>query len=248
MKTIKKISIALLSAVTLFFVPGCFIDGNGDGPFGCIDADGSIVSQELDLSNFDGIELRMEGKVFIRQGNRQEVIVEAPRDLIEELELDVDNGIWEIETDDCVRYNDNDFRVYITLPDITFLRVAGSGDIVSENVLIVDDLELNVSGSGNIDIATEADDIIAKISGSGDMFLEGIADLLDFITSGSGDYSAFNLDARAAKIQISGSGNAEVRVSDRLDVRISGSGDVRYKGNPIVNTQISGSGRVVNAN
>lgn len=249
MKTFKKFLIALIGAAVLVYTPGCFIDiDDDDNPFGCIDANGSIVSEELNLGSFHSVELRVAGKVYIRQGTQQEVIVEAPRDLIRELELDVRNGLWEIETDRCVRYNNSDFTVYITIPDIRSLRVSGSGDIISENTLRTGDLDLSVSGSGRIDAAVEADDIDANISGSGSILLEGTADFLDFLISGSGDFKCFDLLATSAFILISGSGDAEVNLSDSLDVKISGSGDVFYKGNPSVNTQISGSGRVINAN
>lgn len=249
MKTIKKITITFFCAAALIYTPGCFLDfDDDDNIFGCVDANGSVVSEELNVSSFRGIELRISGKVYVKQGNIQRVVIEAPRRLIEELDLGVRDGVWEIETDRCVRYDDDDLRIFITVPDIRSLRVAGSGDIISDNTLVIDDLDLSISGSGTIDAAVDADDINAKISGSGDIYLEGVADVLDFIVSGSGDYRTFNLDARAAKISISGSGDAEVRVSNNLDVRISGSGDVRYKGNPSVNAQVSGSGKVINAN
>lgn len=249
MKTIKIISIALFCAVALLFTPGCFLDFDDDDDFfGCVDGDGSIVSEEINLRDFDGIELKISADVYIRQGAEQEVIIEGQRNIIDEIERDVDDGIWEIETDRCIRYDSDDLRIYITVPDITLLRISGSGDIISENTLVVDDIELAISGSGTIDAALDADDINAKVSGSGDILLEGKGDVLTYNVSGSGDLRAFNLQLRAANITISGSGDADVRVSDELDVRISGSGDVSYKGNPQIDTRISGSGRVINAN
>lgn len=249
MKAIKKVLFVMISLATLIYTPGCFIDIDDDDDFfGCVDADGTIINEVIDMASFDAIDLRIAGKVYIRQGDVQRVEIEAPRRLLEEMEFDVRGGEWEIETDRCVRYNGSDLKIFITLPNIKGLRVSGSGDIVSENLLVIGDLELRINGSGSIDAAVEADDINASISGSGDIYLEGNADVLDFNVSGSGDFRGFNLQANAAKINISGSGNVEVNVIDALDVRISGSGDVHYKGNPSIETQISGSGKVIDAN
>lgn len=248
MKTIKHIFIALFSAAMLVLVPGCIFDFDDDEDiFGCVNGDGPTVSEEINLRNFDGIDLRISADVYIRQGAEQKVVIEGQRNVIDEIERDVDNGIWEIETDRCIRDYDN-LRIYITVPDVTLLRISGSGDIVSENTLLVDDIEMTISGSGTIDAALDADDINAKISGSGDIILEGEADALVLSISGSGDFRAFNLPLRTANVTISGSGDVSVRVSDELDVRISGSGDVSYKGNPQIDANVSGSGRVVNAN
>lgn len=245
MMNFKWPTMALAMCLT---VSSCFIDIHDDnGFFGCIDGDGPIVTQTLELDDFDGVALKLPIEVIISQGDVQEVTVEGRQNIIDELELDVRNGIWDIETRDCVR-NVGNMKIFITIPDITELSISGSGEIFGENVFIIQDISLRISGSGNMDLAIEGDDISATITGSGDMKLEGLADELDFKITGSGDISAFNLEASRARVEITGSGNAEVNVELELDVKISGSGDVRYKGNPSLDVSISGSGRVIDAN
>jgi hypothetical protein len=249
MNAIKKTLFILLGAAALLYTSGCFIDIDDDDDFiGCIRADGPIITERINMASFTGIDLEIAGEVYIRQGSEQIVEIEAPEEIVEEMEFDVRNDIWEIETDRCLRYDGNDLRIFITLPNLDYLRISGSGDIISENIFLIDDLELQISGSGIIDVAAEADDIFTRISGSGDILLEGTADDLDFEINGSGDIKAFDLLANAADVNISGSGDAEVNVSDELNVRISGSGDVLYRGNPVVDSRISGSGRVIDAN
>jgi hypothetical protein len=46
-------------------------------------------------------------------------------------------------------------------------------------------------------------------------------------------------------VYISGSGLADTRVQDTLDVTIIGSGIVYYTGNPNIESYISGSGKIV---
>ena len=58
-------------------------------------------------------------------------------------------------------------------------------------------------------------------------------------------FDAARLNARTARIEISGSGSATVNASDRVDVHVSGSGSVRYLGNPSsVNQHVRGSGSI----
>lgn len=226
-------------------VSSCFFDD--EGPFGCLNGEGPVVTEELNLADFDGIELSISADVVIKQGPVQEVIVEGKQNIIDELERDVKSGIWDIDIKGCVRDN-KDMRIFITLPDITSLKLSGSGTIESENVLLVNDIDLGISGSGDMDLDLEADRIDAKISGSGEMNLDGLADHLDFEISGSGDLHGFGLETQSAIVEIRGSGDAEVFVNDNLDVKISGSGNVIYRGNPGLNVKISGSGKVVDGN
>jgi hypothetical protein len=236
---------ALLAATLL---SGCFINIDDDDiSIGCLNADGDYESRTLNLSEFEGVKNTTSAKVFITQGAEQEVIVEGKEDAIDELELDVRNGIWEIEFDRCVRDLD-EFLIIITMPTIRHLRNTGSGDMVGENVFQLEDLEIDISGSGDVDLALNGDDIDAKLSGSGDLILEGTADESFYRISGSGDVQAFNLETRTADIRSSGSGNADVFVLELLKASLSGSGDVRYKGNPTLDVSTTGSGDVIDAN
>ena len=237
-------------AILVVALSGCIIDVNDDdgGIFGrCVDGEGPLVSQELVVDRIVGFDLNLPAKVYIEQGEQQSITVEGKQNIIDRIELDVQNRIWEIETSRCVRDIDQ-LTFFITLPEIEFMKISGSGEIVSEDFLKTDDLELYISGSGDIDLGVESDDIESKISGSGKIKLEGVADDTRFEVSGSGDYETFDLESSTSRIEIRGSGDAEVTVLNELDIRITGSGDVFYKGNPTLNVQITGSGDVINAN
>ena len=235
-----------LALMTTFVCSSCYFDDE-DNFNDCERGDGPIQTRILNLSDFHSIDLKIGAEIRLTQGNQQLITVEGQPNILDLLELDVQNGRWNIEYDRCVNTND-DIKIFITLPQIRNLDVSGSGLIFGENTFEVDEIDLRISGSGDIDLALDANEVDSRISGSGEVRLEGITDDFDFELSGSGDYEAFNLESRAGEVGISGSGNAEVFVSDRLDVEISGSGDVLYKGRPILNVDISGSGRVVDAN
>ena len=243
MKTLKWILPLCLLTLGL---SSCIIEVNDD-PGGCVKAEGIVSSEILDLGRIDGIDLAIPATVFISQGEEQEVEIEAQDDVINQISTTVRGGIWTIEYDRCVK-NESSIRIYITVKDLTSVDISGSGEILSQGTLIVDDLDVGITGSGDIDLALEADDIDAKISGSGSIRFDGTADALNINITGSGDFQCFNLEARKASIKISGSGDAEMWVTEELDVDIAGSGDVFYKGSPSLNVSVSGSGGVVDAN
>jgi hypothetical protein len=247
MNYLKAMILALIFGV--FTLSGCFININDDdgGFFNCVDGNGAWETRVLNMETFSGIKVDLPVDVYITQGDDFSVEVEGKEDILDELDLDVNNDVWKIETDKCVRDVGN-MKVYITMPTIKFLSIPGSGKIVGENEFIVDDIELKISGSGDIDIALDADDIEASIPGSGEIWMEGSADHLDFKISGSGDLNGFNLICEDVDVRISGSGDARVHVLDNLYVNITGSGDVYYKGNPSIDSTISGSGDLVDAN
>lgn len=237
-----------LMPVLLFFsVSGCIIDLDDDDFGACERGRGGVVEQVLNLPDFDGIDFRMSGEVYLRQGDRQEVVVQGYDNLIDRLDLRVRDGIWEIDINGCTR-NPDDFVFFITLPDVRYLEISGSGDIISETVLATNDIDLRIDGSGDLDLALDVDDVFAELTGSGDIYLEGSGDELLYEVDGSGELRAFNCSFNEVDVEVNGSGDCEVLVNNRLRVRIDGSGDVYYRGDPEILVTINGSGDLVDAN
>lgn len=237
----------MLFAAMLLGLNACIIDFDGDGNIGCVRGSGSTITETFSTDQFDGISLEIPATLYVTQAPEFSIEVEGYSNLINILDLRVRGGVLQIEFDDCVR-NVDDFRIYITMPEIKELSISGSGEVISENTLVTDDLELSISGSGNMDLGLDSDDVRLSISGSGDALLEGLADDFEIQISGSGNVRAFRLEASNVDVDIAGSGDADVSASTSLKVRIAGSGDVRYKGSPDLDISISGSGEVINAN
>lgn len=201
------------------------------------------------VGDFDEIIMRVSGKVLITQGNKNEVILEGDKDLLEEIETEVRGGRLNIKNERERWWSSSRRRerltVYITVKKLRGAYISGSGDIVSQNTLKTDDFTASIAGSGDIEIALEADYIEAKISGSGNIELSGTSDRARLSISGSGKYVADKLEVGDYRVSMSGSGRGSINLNGDLDVRISGSGKIYYMGSPTsVNSSVSGSGSV----
>ena len=232
----------------LVFTISCSNDDGHHGVFNCIEGEGNVITQELLINEFKSVKLKSSSNVFITQGSPFKVMVKGQSNIIANIETDIQDDRWEIEFEDCMRdYTKLNF--YITMPEIQKLKVSGSGNMKGMNEFDVAEIELEVDGSGNIDVdISDATKVIADISGSGEIELAGISDIIDIEIGGSGDVSAFNLETNIAYVKINGSGDVEVFVNDELTGKINGSGDIYYKGNPNIDVDIHGSGKVKSAN
>ena len=104
--------------------------------------------------------------------------------------------------------------------------------MITQGKIVVDDLNMSVSGSGDLEVDVDGSGIDGRISGSGKILAEGTADNIELSISGSGKFSGENLKAKTASARISGSGNAKVYATEEVEASISGSGTVYYKGDP----------------
>jgi hypothetical protein len=174
--------------------------------------------------------------------------VQAQRDILEVLETAVSNGELVLKYKNNIRVGSH-ARVTVTIvsPEINSVTVSGSGNFKTTGNVQSQNFTMNISGSGNIDMAVlNATMLDARVSGSGDIRMNsGTINQETLRISGSGSINTMNITSKNINTTTSGSGSMRVHATETLHATISGSGAVYYKGNPVVSTNISGSGRVV---
>ncbi len=209
-----------------------------------IKGEGKVVTQEITLDPFHGINLSFHGDVVLTQGATQQVIIEGQQNIIDNIKREVQNGNWNIEFDHNVK-DAEPVKVTITVPNLDEIGLCGSGAITSTNRFMdLHKLEINISGSGNIHFDYEGKSTELNLSGSGKAELAGESSELEINISGSGGVKAKELLTSDCDVSISGSGNASVYVNGDLEAQVSGSGEITYTGNANVDAIISGSGKV----
>ena len=215
----------------------------------CVSGTGDVVIRDIQVSSFDAIENRTSVDIYLTQASEPTYTIEArgQSNILDEIEFSVINGELIIDSRECFNTSE-ELTIYIDVDQLDAITLGGSGDVFGVGIFELGDLEIEINGSGDIDLELLADDIETEIRESGDVTLQGEADQHDIRITGSGDLESFGLCTEESDIRISGSGDAEVSVEDVLDVVITGSGSVYYKGFPDVNATIIGSGSVINSN
>jgi hypothetical protein len=198
-----------------------------------------------DLAPFDGIGIAISADVFYTQGDKHEIRIEGDESDIRDLITEVKDGFLQVKYENW-RIRHSKLTLYITSKELENVKVSGSADFMVEKPLSSDEMELGLSGSGNIKFSKlESDEVDVQISGSGGAEIDdGTADEIEIRISGSGRFMAEGFEVSECDVAISGSGNVRIAVKDELDAKLSGSGKVYYRGNPRVNSVASGSGKV----
>ena len=212
---------------------------------------GRTEMQERKVSGFHGIASSGSFDIVLRQGGSESVKVEADAEVINDIITEVKNGTLMIHSKNNRGWNSGNFWsnrksvIYVTARDLNSINLSGSGDLKIENQFNTNSLQLRLSGSGDFQGKVNVKTLETAISGSGDFNIGGRADESTVSISGSGDFDASNLMTKSTAIRVSGSGDANIYTSERLDASVSGSGDIHYSGHPKnVSKVVHGSGDV----
>jgi len=203
------------------------------------------------LSGFNAVNVAGPFDVFISQGQNESVKVEAPADVMDRILTEVNGGVLKVYSKhDTFNWgnwwgNHKKIAIYVVAKDLNAISISGSGDVQFKDGITTNSIKLRISGSGDMMGRIDCKSLESSISGSGDMNLSGHADNSTVSLVGSGDYTARNLTTASTAIRLTGSGDAYVNASDRIDAALHGSGDIHCSGNPKnVSKSTSGSGDI----
>ena len=192
---------------------------------------GKVVSEERAPVQVSGIRVSTGIDVYLSQGDKLNLVVEADENLHDYIITEVKNGILDIYTDANIRKAEMK-KVYVTLKTINSVSTSSAGDIIGESPVETDDLKITASSAGDIKLEVYANNIDANISSSGDVTLTGEAGFMEADLSSAGDLNAYNLKVKEADVTVSSAGGADIFVTEKLIARASSAGDINYKGDP----------------
>lgn len=233
--------ILVLSVVSLVVLSSCW------NVFGKrIRGNGAIITQTRDITGYNSIDVSGDFDVYVKQDSVSSVKIETDENLMGYIIVRTEGNTLKIYPRD--NYNlrpTGTIKVYVAAPSFKDFEASGACDFYTANkITSTDNISLDLSGSCDAKMELSAPKISAGISGSGSVTLKGETKELKVDGSGSSDFKCFDMMAENVSVDITGSGDADVFASVKLDVDVSGSGTVRYKGNATVNQKVSGSGSV----
>jgi hypothetical protein len=203
------------------------------------------------VSGFSRIASSGPFDVHVNINGTESLKINASQDVISQIETIVEDGKLEIRFKDHDEDHGNIGKVdiYVTAKSLSALINAGSGSIKVQGVVSGNNVDVVLSGSGDIESSIKSGELTANLSGSGSIHLNGTAGTAKINISGSGEVMAKQLKIGSASVSIAGSGSAYFNADKSISAHIVGSGNVIYSGNAsLTDVKTIGSGNVSKAN
>ncbi len=192
-----------------------------------IEGSGDLETRDFDLKDFDEISVGGAFDIEIRFSESQEVAVTIDDNLWDNLELEVKNGRLIIDWDKNCQ-PDNDCRLELRVSSLKAMSIHGAADVEIDDFDgdsfdfelsgaaelemngRVDDLDIQVSGAGEIDTRDlKAQHVKVRISGAGNANIS-VSESLDAKVSGVGNIHYWG-DPEKKRTSVSGLGNISAK-------------------------------------
>lgn len=199
------------------------------------------VTEDRLIKGFEEVEVVGSPNVYYTQADSFSVRVKGPDNFVDNIltekngkTLTVRNkGKWGVVN---ISFSDEDeLAVYVTSPDLVAVRVNGSGDFISNDLIDTDNMNITLRGSGDINIdKLLCDRCDVELIGSGDIDLPEVETKeTSAVLVGSGDIKMGLSKVADTRLSLKGSGDIKVDFSEgcrSVDCTVNGSGDIGLSG------------------
>lgn len=174
--------------------------------------------------SFDKISSIGSMDVIYTQGSKHSVKIIGTAEDVEKVKVKVKNGKLSFEPETSTRklggvtitttsFKD-DVKIKVTSPKLCSVNIIGSGDFTANGTVKTDKLNLDIAGSGDIDIKkVAADKLTANVAGSGEIDIENVSECgnITFSVAGSGEIEAYLNNCKNMRCSVAGSGEIKLK-------------------------------------
>lgn len=193
------------------------------------------ITKELNnVSNFSSIRVLGSPDVEYRQSSdsKTTVSIYGSDNLVDLLEVSTVNGVLQVNIKKGVKIlsGERRLKVIASSPSLDDVDIKGSADVYLKGTLKGADLNLNITGSGDIEAENlQYTNLSAFIKGSGDIDVKNVkATTVKTIVSGSGDVKMKG-STQTAMLTVNGSGDISADKLTATNVVYSASQNVQIR-------------------
>ncbi len=209
-----------------------------------IKGSGIKARQERPIKDVDELKVTGSGKVILKQGATESLVIEADDNILPHIISEVDDGELFIHPERNTNLRSKSGIVYyFTLKQIEEIKLSGAVELES-SLIEAKKLEFELAGATKVKARIKTDIVEIEGSGASKLYLEGETNRQKAEISGSVHYDAGSLKSDSAEIEASGASRVTIAVRKQLEIEASGVAVVSYKGDPEVTIDSAGAASV----
>ena len=194
-----------MKKIFVIFLLFPFLSCDSDKGLNCFQAAGDIIQEEFTVAPFNKITVWERTQLIIKQGETQKVIVETGDNLLNDIEVEVKDGVLNLRnTNGCNLVRDYGItKVYVTAPNLERIRnssglaVLGVGTLSYPSLALISEDQESEDAfhiDGNFKLKLDVQNLQIVANGLSNFFLSGNAKRANFgIFAGDARIEAPNL-------------------------------------------------------
>lgn len=188
-------------------------------------------TETRNIGSFSGVKAAEGVSVYLKRGDKESARVEVSETSLTSVITEISGSYLKVHMKDG-NYRNANAKVYVTYVHIDKLSASSAGGIYTDTPIKSNNIEINASSAGTVELELEAGMVEVNASSAGDVELKGKAQTLRVYVSSAGEVDTYDLKAENVNVNVSTGGTAKVSVIQSLQAHAGTGGSIRYRGNP----------------
>jgi hypothetical protein len=238
MKIANHKILTLLFVATLF--SSCAVD-----MFNRVNGNRNVVTEDRSTKeDFTKIKVSTGLDLYISQGSKNQITVEADENLQDIIRTEVKDGVLKIYSEKNI-WRAKARKVYVTVKTLEALTATSGSDAYAKETLKVNDLKISATSGADIHISVNVNTIETTATSGSNIEVSGASNNhISKATSGA-SIDAYQLRSKNVTVKVTSGANINVHASESIDAKATSGGDIDFKGSPKkVNKKTSSGGSV----
>jgi hypothetical protein len=198
----------------------------------CIEDSGKHLNKDVKVEPFDEIEISGPIKLVLRQDSSFAINISADSNIVDEIKPDVSGHTFKLKLDPMRYCGTDSIIIRAGIGALKVIKADGSSKVYSEGKLNLADLDLDLTGSPDLNLNINAANLKTKVGGAAKLTLTGQAGSHKVESKGVLNLDAFNFVVGLYDVDMEGTGKSNINVLNDLKVNTSGATAIYYKGSP----------------
>ncbi|QNM86954.1 DUF2807 domain-containing protein [Polaribacter pectinis] len=237
---------SITKIIAILFVASVF-SSCGVDMFNRVNGNRNVVTEERKASdNFTGIKVSTGIDLYITQGSKNKITIEADENLHDIIRTDIEDGVLKIYSEKNI-WKAKARKVYVTITNLDLLKATSGSDVYSENVIKTDEISISATSGADIRIAVDAVSVETSSTSGADIKISGTTTNHASSATSGASIEAYDLESKNTIAKATSGADINIYASVNLEAKATSGGDIDFRGNPKKINKKSTSGGSVSA-
>jgi hypothetical protein len=215
--------------------------------FNRINGNKNVITETRSASeDFTKIKISTGLDLYLTQGPRNEIIVEADENLHDIIITEIKDGTLKIYSEKNI-WRAKARKVYVTIETLEGLSATSGADVYAKDIIKANNVNIAATSGADIRISLDADSVKTSATSGAGIEVSGIANNHTASSTSGASIDAYELRSKNVTVRVTSGADINVFASESIDAKATSGGDIDFKGSPKNVNKKSNSGGSISA-
>lgn len=235
---------SITKTIAILFIASIFTSCGVD-VFNRVSGNRNVVTKQRKANDdFTGIKVSTGIDLYLSQGNKNKITVEADENLHDIIITEVVDGVLKVYSEKSI-WRAKARKVYVTVKKLNSIKATSGSDVYGEDIIKTDEISIYATSGADIRITVDAISVETNSTSGSDIKISGKSKNHASSATSGASIDAYHLKSKNVIAKATSGADINIYASEKLDAKATSGGDIDFKGNPTkVNKRSSSGGDV----